>query len=96
MVKTSSSGKSSSNNSSSSGTNSGGSNGKRITGKQREAAGKGVIKEEFLRKKDELFKLKSLDGFILKNLMGTNPKKSDMKPELKEIVRKLKAKSKTT
>ena len=76
--------------SSSSGT---GSSGKRVTGQQREAAGKGAIKEELLRKKDELIKLKSLDIFLLKDTLGTNPKKSDMKPELKEIVKRLKAKS---
>jgi len=66
--------------------------GKKITNQEREAAGKGVIKEEFNRKKDELLKLKSLDVFLLKDVMGTNPKKSDMKPELKGIVRRLKAK----
>jgi hypothetical protein len=79
--------------SSSSSSSSGGGNGKRVTGQQREAAGKGVIKEEFLRKKDELLKLKSLDVFLMTNAMGINPKKSDMKPELKGIVQKLKAKN---
>jgi hypothetical protein len=74
--------------SSSSGTN----RGKGITNQQREAAGKGTIKDEFMRKKDELLKLKSLDVFLIKDVMGTNPKKSDMKPELKGIVKKLKAK----
>lgn len=64
-----------------------------ITGQQREAAGKGVIKEEFMRKKNELLKVKSLDIFFIKNAMGINPKKSDMKPELKEIVKRLKAKN---
>ena len=72
---------------------SGASSGKKITGQQREAAGKGVIKEEFLRKKDELLKLKSLDVFLIKDVMGTNPKKSDMKPELKAIVKRLRAKN---
>jgi hypothetical protein len=85
MAKTSASGKGSS--------SSGRSSGKGITGQQREAAGKGVIKEEFLRKKDALIKLKSLDVFLMKDVMGTNPKKSDMKPELKAIVKKLKAKN---
>ena len=75
--------------SSSSGT---GSSGKGVTGQQREAAGKGAIKEELLRKKDELIKLKSLDVFLMKDVLGTNPKKSDMKPELKEIVKRLRAK----
>jgi hypothetical protein len=79
-------------NSSSSGANSG----KGITGQQREAAGKGVIKDEFLRKKDELLKLKSLDIFLIKDAMGTNPKKSDMKPELKGIVKRLRAKNSKT
>src|SRR6476620_5978630 len=65
---------------------------KRITGQQREAAGKGAIKEELFRKKDELIKLKSLDVFLMKDVLGTNPKKSDMKPELKEIVKRLRAK----
>jgi hypothetical protein len=46
-----------------------------------------------LRKKDELLKLKSLDVFLIKDVMGTNPKKSDMKPELKGIVKRLKAKN---
>lgn len=78
--------------SSSSGTNSS----KKNTGQQREAAGKGVIKEEFLRKKDELLKLKCLDVFLMTNAMGINPKKSDMKPELKEIVKKLRAKNSKT
>jgi len=85
MAKTSSNGKGSS--------NSGTSSGKRITGQQREAAGKGAIREEFLRKKDELLKLKSLDVFLVKDAMGINPKKSDMKPELKEIIKRLKAKN---
>ncbi|MEG4485261.1 hypothetical protein [Microcoleus sp. D2_18a_B4] len=62
------------------------------TAQQREIAGKGAIREEFLRKKDELIKLKSLDIFLVKDAMGINPKKSDMKPELKEIVKKLKEK----
>jgi hypothetical protein len=75
---------------------SGASSGKKITGQQREAAGKGVIKEEFLRKKDELLKLKSLDVFLIKDVMGTNPKKSDMKPELKAIVKRLRAKNSKT
>jgi hypothetical protein len=75
---------------------SGGSNGKGITSQQREAAGKGVIKQEFLRKKDELFKLKKLDLFLMKDTMGTNPKKSDMKPELKAIVKRLRAKNSKT
>ena len=69
------------------------SSGKGVTGQQREAAGKGAIKEELLRKKDELIKLKSLDIFLMKDVLGTNPKKSDMKPELKEIVKRLKAKN---
>jgi hypothetical protein len=77
----------------SSSSSSGAGGGKKITGQQREAAGKGAIKEEFLRKKDELLKLKSLDIFLLKNVMGTNPKKSDMKPELKGIVKRLRAKN---
>jgi hypothetical protein len=64
-----------------------------ITGQQREAAGKGAIREEFLRKKDELLKLKSLDIFLVKDVMGTNPKKSDMKPELKGMVKRLKTKN---
>ena len=85
MAKTSSSGKGSS----SSGTGSG----KRVTSQQREAAGKGAIREEFLRKKDELLKLKSLDVFLTKDAMGINPKKSDMKPELKDMVKRLKAKN---
>jgi len=75
---------------------SGASSGKKITGQQREAAGKGVIKEEFLRKKDELLKLKSLDVFLIKDVMGTNPKKSDVKPELKAIVKRLRAKNSKT
>ncbi|MEG3935474.1 MULTISPECIES: hypothetical protein [unclassified Microcoleus] len=62
------------------------------TDQQREAAGKGAIREEFLRKKDELIKLKSLDIFLVKDAMGINPKKSDMKPELKDIVKRLKQK----
>jgi len=68
------------------------SSGKGVTGQQRQIAGKGVIKDEFLRKKDGLLKLKSLDTFLMKDAMGINPKKSDMKPELKEIVKRLKAK----
>jgi hypothetical protein len=79
--------------SSSSGSSNGSNNGKRVTGQQREAAGKGAIKEEFLRKKDELLKLKSLDVFLMTNAMGINPKNSDMKPELKEIVKRLRAKN---
>ncbi len=75
---------------------SGKSSGKRVTGQQREAAGKGVIKEEFLRKKDALLKLKSLDVFLIKDAMGTNPKKSDMKPELKAIVKRLRTKNSKT
>jgi hypothetical protein len=67
--------------------------GKRVTGQQRDAAGKGAIKEEFLRKKDELLKLKSLDIFLVKDAIGINPKKSDMKPELRDIVKRLKAKN---
>ena len=86
-------GRSSSGRSSSSG---GGSTTKGITGQQREAAGKGAIKEELLRKKDELIKLKSLDVFLMKDVLGTNPKKSDMKPELKGIVKRLKAKKAKT
>jgi hypothetical protein len=70
--------------------------GTRTTSQEREAAGKGAIKEEFNRKKDELLKLKSLDVFLLKDVMGTNPKKSDMKPELKGIVRRLRAKKSKT
>ena len=85
-------GKGSSNSSSNSGT----SDGKRVTGQQREAASKGAIREEFLRKKDELFKLKSLDVFLMTNAMGINPKKSDMKPELKAIVKRLRAKNSKT
>jgi hypothetical protein len=88
MAKTSASGKGSS--------SSGGSRGKGVTGQQREGAGKGVIKNEFLRKKDELLKLKSLDIFLIKDVMGTNPKKSDMKPELKAIVKRLKLKNSKT
>jgi hypothetical protein len=87
MARTSS-GKGSSGGSSSSGTGSS----KRVTGQEREAAGKGAIKEEFLRKKDELIKLKSLDIFLVKDALGTNPKKSDMKPELRDIVKRLKIK----
>jgi hypothetical protein len=45
-----------------------------------------------LRKKDELIKLKSLDIFLVKDALGTNPKKSDMKPELRDIVKRLKIK----
>ena len=56
MAKGSGSGK----NSSGSGTG----GGKRTTNQQRAAAGKGAIKEELLRKKDELIKLKSLDVFL--------------------------------
>ncbi len=80
------------------GSSSGGGNsgGKKITDQQREVAGKGAIKEQFLRKKDELLKLKSLDVFLMRDVMGTNPKKSDMKLELKEIVKKLKAKNSKT
>jgi hypothetical protein len=85
MARSSGSKKSSSSSSSSSG--------KKTTSKEREDAGKGAIKEEFLRKKDELFKLKSLDVFLMTNAMGINPKKSDMKPELKAIVKRLKAKN---
>lgn len=70
---------------------SGGSN-KGSTEQQRDAAGKGAIREEFLRKKDELLKIKSLDIFLVKDAMGINPKKSDMKPELKEVVKRLKDK----
>ena len=92
MAKTSASGKGSSNSSS----NSGGSRGKGVTGQQRETAGKSVIKDEFMRKKDELLKLKSLDVFLIKDVMGTNPKKSDMKPELKAIVKRLKLKNSKT
>ncbi|MEG4861719.1 hypothetical protein QUB75_30765 [Microcoleus sp. K1-B6] len=69
-----------------------GSTRKATTEQQREAAGKGAIRDEFLRKKDELIKLKSLDIFLVKDAMGINPKKSDMKPELKDIVKKLKEK----
>jgi hypothetical protein len=88
MAKTSAGGKSSS--------GGGTSSNKGITGQQREAAGKGAIKEEFMRKKDELLKLKSLDVFLMKDTMGINPKKSDMKPELKAIVKRLKAKNSKT
>jgi len=87
MARTSASGGKSSSSSSS-----GAGNTKSITGRQREAAGKGAIKDEFMRKKDELFKLKSLDVFLMQDALGINPKKSDMKPELKEIVKRLKAK----
>ena len=76
--------------------NTGTGGGKETTSQQREAAGKGAIKEEFNRKKDELLKLKSLDVFLMKDVMGTNPKKSDMKPELKGIVRRLRAKKSKT
>lgn len=62
------------------------------TEQRREAAGKGAIRDEFLRKKDELFKLKALDIFLIKDVMGINPKKSDMKLELKDIVKRLKEK----
>ena len=75
----------------SSGSGTGG--GKKTTGQQRDAAGKGAIREEFLRKKDELLKLKSLEVFLIKDAMGINPKKSDMKPELKEMVKRLKVKN---
>jgi len=91
MARTSS-GKGGSSSSSSSGSGSG----KRTTSTQREAAGKGAIKEELLRKKDELLKLKSLDVFLMTNAMGINPKKSDMKPELKAIVKRLRAKNSKT
>jgi hypothetical protein len=64
------------------------------TQQNREVATKGAIREAFLRKKDELLKLKSLDIFLIKDAMGINPKKSDMKPELREIVKKLKEKQK--
>ena len=78
------------------GKNSSSSSGRRsskgITGQQREAATLIAIKEEFMRKKDELLKLKSLDIFLVKDAMGINPKKSDMKPELKGIVKRLKVK----
>lgn len=53
------------------------------------SATKGAIREEFLRKKDGLLKLKSLDVFLVKDAMGTNIGTTDMKPELKEIVKKL-------
>jgi len=69
---------------------------KGTTSQQRDAAGRGAIEEEFKRKKDELLKIKSLDVFLLKDAMGTNPKKSDMKPELKGIVKRLKAKNSKT
>jgi len=72
---------------------SGASSSKTTTNQQREAAGKGAIREELLRKKDELIKLKSLDVFLMKDVLGTNPKKSDMKPELKDMVKRLKAKN---
>lgn len=85
MARSSSSGKGSS--------SSGATSGKGVTGQQREAAGKGAIKDEFMRKKDELLKLKSLDVFLIKDAMGINPKKSDMKPELRDIVKRLKAKN---
>ena len=88
MAKTSSGKGGSSSSRTSSGTNSS----KKVTGQEREVAGKGAIKEELLRKKDELIKLKSLDVFLMKDVLGTNPKKSDMKPELKEIVKRLRAK----
>lgn len=68
----------------------------KTTTEKQAAAGKSAITEEFKRKKDELLKLKSLDIFLIKNAMGTNPKKSDMKPELKEIVKRLKAKKTKT
>ncbi|MEG4583069.1 hypothetical protein QUA71_26160 [Microcoleus sp. MON1_C5] len=77
----------------STGTGSGSGSGKGITGQQKEAATKGVVREEFLRKKDELLKLKGLDVFLIKNALGINPKQSDMKPELRDIVQKLKEKS---
>lgn len=75
-------------------TSSGGGSTKRTTAadKQKGEAHKGAIREEFLRKKDELLKIKSLDTFLIKDAMGINPKKSDMKPELKGIVERLKLK----
>ncbi|MEG4800718.1 hypothetical protein QUB63_14295 [Microcoleus sp. ARI1-B5] len=63
------------------------------TERDKAGATKGAIREEFLRKKDELLKLKSLDIFLVKDAMGINPKKSDMKPELKEIIKRLKLKN---
>jgi hypothetical protein len=95
MARTSS-GKGSSSSTSGRSASGGTGSGKRVTGQEREAAGKGAIKEELLRKKDELLKLKSLDIFLMTNAMGINPKKSDMKPELKAIVKKLKAKNSKT
>ncbi|MEG5048588.1 hypothetical protein [Microcoleus sp. B4-C1] len=62
------------------------------TGQQKEAATKGTVRDELLRKKDELIKLKSLDIFLIKDALGINPKKSDMKSELREIVKRLKKK----
>lgn len=54
-----------------------------------DAATKGAIREEFLRKKDELLKLKSLDILLVKDAIGINIGTSDMKPELRKIVKKL-------
>lgn len=54
-----------------------------------ELAGKGAIREEFLRKTDELLKLKSLDILLVKDAMGINIGTSDLKPELRKIVKKL-------
>ncbi|MGL5927103.1 hypothetical protein [Chroococcidiopsis sp.] len=53
------------------------------------SATKGAIREEFFRKKDGLLKLKSLDIFLTKDAMGINIGTTDMKPELREIVKKL-------
>lgn len=64
----------------------------KTTRQQKEVATKGAVREEFLRKKDELLKLKGLDVFLIKNALGINPKQSDMKPELRDIVQKLKEK----
>lgn len=86
MARTSGGKNSSSGNTSASG-------GKRITNQERNAASQGAIREEFLRTKDKLLKLKSLDVFLTKDAMGINPKKSDMKPELKGMVKRLKAKN---
>lgn len=74
------------------------SSGRGTTGRQRESSSKGAIKEQLLRKKDELLKLKSLDIYLMKDVMGTNPnaKNSGMKLELKEIVKKLKIKNSKT
>lgn len=77
---------------SSSGKGSSGGGSRGTTEQRRESAGKGAIKDELLRKKDELVKLKSLDMFLLKDALGTNPRQSDMKPELKDIVKRLKEK----